>query len=771
MSVSVTVAGTSYTIPTVGDVTWGANVTSWIQAISSNTLQTSGGTFTLTGDLNFGATFGLFSNYITSNTLHPAQTGVLRLANSDGIGFRNSGNSADILLKPDADGILQYNSIDLVNLSATQSLTNKTFDSTSTATGIKLASFTPDGTHTLTAPATTDTIVALAASQTLTNKTIAAGSNTISGLTNTNMSGSAAITNANLASMATLTMKGNNTGGGSTPLDLSVSQVQTLLSIPTNSSPLPINAGGTAQTSVTTAAAASSWAGWDANSNLSANNHIEGYATTATAGATTTLTVASAGQQYFTGSLAQTVKLPVAATLVNGLQFIISNLSSGGVTVQTSGLNTVQAMASNSVLLVTCVNTSGGTGTASWSWTYGPIAATGLPLVNPMTTLGDTVVGGSGGAPARLPVSSTNGELPTADSTATNGIAYHPDQDFKNLLVNGGFDWWQAGTSTTITATGGGTPTATYAYLADQWYANNVLGGGTIEGIITYSQIAGTGPFTGGGTAAFQAKLLITTAPTGTGIQNGCELYQVMDNLTTYGFLYNNTASFGVWVTAFGNVNQIGVQFCYATSEAKPTNFIGSEQTFTVNTSNPTFCFINGQALSNSMTTSGVVGVRIRITGVSSGHAYDLNNGFSAQQAIVNTGTFSMPFIRNGITPQADLINCQRFYEKSYNLTTALATNTTTGVFYIGFGATGGFGAGSAFFKVTKRITPTISYWDVGGTATNFSFFSVAAWAQNNGEGALSSVIAQQNGFVARFSNGSGANQIGAIHWAADARI
>jgi hypothetical protein len=44
-----------------------------------------------------------------------------------------------------------------------------------------------------------DSVVTLTGTQTLTNKTIAAGSNTITGLTNTNLSGSAGITNANLA--------------------------------------------------------------------------------------------------------------------------------------------------------------------------------------------------------------------------------------------------------------------------------------------------------------------------------------------------------------------------------------------------------------------------------------------------------------------------------------------------------------------------------------------------------------------------------------------
>ncbi len=54
-----------------------------------------------------------------------------------------------------------------------------------------------------------------------------------------------AVTNAKLAQMAADTLKGNNTGSPSDPLDLSVSDVQTMLSIPTPSSPLSLAAGGT----------------------------------------------------------------------------------------------------------------------------------------------------------------------------------------------------------------------------------------------------------------------------------------------------------------------------------------------------------------------------------------------------------------------------------------------------------------------------------------------------------------------------------------------
>lgn len=123
----------------------------------------------------------------------------------------------------------------------------------------------------------------------------------------------------------------------------------------------------------------------DVNGNVSANNHLLGYTTTATAAGTTTLTVASANQQFFTGTTTQTVVLPVASTLTDGHRFVIVNNSTGIVTITTSGTNTVQAMAASSYMMIVCINHSGGTGTASWSWEYIPS----------LTSMATTVASGS----------------------------------------------------------------------------------------------------------------------------------------------------------------------------------------------------------------------------------------------------------------------------------------------------------------------------------------------------------------------------------------
>jgi hypothetical protein len=117
---------------------------------------------------------------------------------------------------------------------------------------------------------------------------------------------------------------------------------------------------------------------WDANSNLSSNNQLIGYATTATAAGTTTLTVSSPYQQFFTGVTTQTVTMPVTSTLVLGQSWYIVNNSSGVVTVQSSGANTIISIAANTVARLTCISTSG-TGTASWFAEYDQSSLT-LPL-------------------------------------------------------------------------------------------------------------------------------------------------------------------------------------------------------------------------------------------------------------------------------------------------------------------------------------------------------------------------------------------------------
>lgn len=94
------------------------------------------------------------------------------------------------------------------------------------------------------------------------------------------------------------------------------------------------------------------------------------------AGLTTTLTATHSKMQCFTGTNTHTVLLPVVTTLANGFEFKISNLSTGAITVNSSGGNLVATLAGATAPAATwglfvCIDTTGGTGTASWSYEQG----------------------------------------------------------------------------------------------------------------------------------------------------------------------------------------------------------------------------------------------------------------------------------------------------------------------------------------------------------------------------------------------------------------
>lgn len=100
--------------------------------------------------------------------------------------------------------------------------------------------------------------------------------------------------------------------------------------------------------------------------NVVINNVLLGYNTTVTAAGTTTLTSASAYQQFFTGTTTQTVTMPVTSTLILGQAYLIANNSTGAVTVNSSGGNLIATVPALTNGLFTCILTSGTTA-ASWA--------------------------------------------------------------------------------------------------------------------------------------------------------------------------------------------------------------------------------------------------------------------------------------------------------------------------------------------------------------------------------------------------------------------
>lgn len=111
MSVLLVIDGVTYPYPSESDEDWGVAATQWAQAVSTKLLQRSGGTFTLSAEVDFGASFGLKSLYYKSRGTNPSTTGILRLANLEGVGWRNAANNADLLLTVNASNELLFNGI------------------------------------------------------------------------------------------------------------------------------------------------------------------------------------------------------------------------------------------------------------------------------------------------------------------------------------------------------------------------------------------------------------------------------------------------------------------------------------------------------------------------------------------------------------------------------------------------------------------------------------------------------------------------------------
>lgn len=117
MATSVTMNGTSYDIPAVGD-SFGTALSNYLIAISTSCLQKTGGSFTLSADANVsGSGYGLVSTYYKSSGSNISTAGVVRLANGEEISWRNNANDGNISLSVNSSDQLEFNGVALVNSS------------------------------------------------------------------------------------------------------------------------------------------------------------------------------------------------------------------------------------------------------------------------------------------------------------------------------------------------------------------------------------------------------------------------------------------------------------------------------------------------------------------------------------------------------------------------------------------------------------------------------------------------------------------------------
>lgn len=128
MSTSVSINGSTYYIPAYNDTGWAqgaGNLSSALIALAQSTLQTVGGTFTLSANVNFGATYGVIAAYLTSATASPATAGVIRLAAGDTIDWSTSNYALG-----ENSGNLQWKGSNVVTVANLPSLAASYFSTT-----------------------------------------------------------------------------------------------------------------------------------------------------------------------------------------------------------------------------------------------------------------------------------------------------------------------------------------------------------------------------------------------------------------------------------------------------------------------------------------------------------------------------------------------------------------------------------------------------------------------------------------------------------------
>jgi hypothetical protein len=498
----------------------------------------------------------------------------------------------------------------------------------------------------------------------------------------------------------------------------------------------------------------------DVNGNVTLNNAIEGFASTVTAAGTTTLTAASAAQQFFTGTLAQTVVLPVVSTLAQtGQGFFFQNASTGALTIQSSGLNSVAVLAPGTSATITCVALTG-TSAASWQAIYfGTLVASGKVL----TVSSSLALVGTDGTTQTFPT--TSATLARTDTgqtfTGTNAFGVLTATSFNGNTITTGTGVLTLATGKTLTASNtltlAGTDGSTASFGAGGTVAYQ---GGTLAqfAATTSAQLRGVlSDETGTGSAVFATSPTLVTpvlgAATATSI-NG-NTWTAGTGILTIAAAKTLTASNSLTLAGTDGTTQTfpATSATIARTDAGQT-FTGTNafgvltatsingNTFTAGTGVLTIAAAKTLTVSNSLTLAGTDGTTQTFpstsgTVVTSSSVNAVTNAMRAQMAaatlkgnataaLANEADFTIQGLTNLGAPSATLD-----FIPIYNHVTGTIQNVTPGAI-----------ASSAVAGVSS-IAGNTGVFTLGGLLTNSTnLLQVVAAAKSDQQTGTSAVLA-----------------------------
>ena len=319
-------------------------------------------------------------------------------------------------------------------------------------------------------------------------------------------------------------------------------------------------------------------------------------------------------------------------------------------------------------------------------------------------------------------------KMTTSDGVSSSGL-----YGFKNRIINGAMVIDQRNAGANVTPTTG-------TYTLDRWRAyQNVAGKFTV-------QQSSTAP------AGFTNSTLITSTSAYTA--SGTDLFLFMQYIEGY-----NVADLG-WGTA--NAQTVTLSFWVRSSLTGTFGGAlvnGAEDrnypfTYTISSAN-TFEYktitIAGDTSGTWLKTNGL-GMEVNF-GIGAGSTYSGTAGawaagakFTATGATSVVGTNGATFYITGVQLEkgstatsfdyrpygTELALCQRYYEKTYDIETAPATNTTTGRMNYSASSEGNTNFITDInFKVTKRAAPTLTAYQTGGTAGSWTYEKSGASGTN----------------------------------------
>ena len=298
---------------------------------------------------------------------------------------------------------------------------------------------------------------------------------------------------------------------------------------------------------------------------------------------------------------------------------------------------------------------------------------------------GDVSVGTGTDTSAVLAVGN-NGEILVADSSTATGLAYKPlDAAGKNIIINGGMDIWQRGTTSASITT-------SQVYTADRWLAVSGASTGTVVSRQTTSDTTNLP------TIQYCARVARTAGQTGTSL---IQFAQSMESVNSVRFAGQSVvlsfyARRGANYSSASNALNVLMLTGTGTDQQVLTGYTGSVSAInsfaTLTTTWQRFTFtatlatnINEIGLDFYYTPSGTAGA---------------NDYFEITGVQLELGSTATTFSRAGGTIQGELAACQRYYWR-------IANTDAYAVYGLGIGeSTTALGA-AIQMPVPMRVKPT----------------------------------------------------------------